>query len=165
MRFALVGSQVGDCASGRDCKAGYEKHRVCTCRHSSANTLGELAKVVCQACLPDVFVGSTYQVGISKRLASVRVNHGVGVVCASVISSDEVPSGSRITGAGARRKTGWLGHGAGVGCNVMRILRGKGLLQEVRPEAVEGDSNAVDVFNIVVQLTDMKMDRQRHCRR
>ena len=70
MRFGLVGSdagnklQVGDCASGRDCELGYEKYRVCTCRHYSANTLVEPAKVVCQACLPDVLVGATLQVGI-----------------------------------------------------------------------------------------------------
>ena len=43
---------------------------------------------------------------IFKGLASIRVYHGVGVVCAAVLSSDEVPSGSRITGAGARRKRG-----------------------------------------------------------
>ena len=101
--------------------------------------------------------------GIFKRLASVRVNHGVGVVCAAVISSNEVPSGSRITGAGDRRKTGWLGHGTGVCCNIMRLLRGKGLLLAVRPEAVAGDSNGVDVVTIVVRINDMKMDRQRHC--
>ena len=52
---------------------------------------------------------------IFKVMTTVSVDHGVGVVCAAVLSSDEVPSGSRITGAGARRKTGWLGHGAGVG--------------------------------------------------
>ena len=68
----------------------------------------------------------------------------------------------RITGAGARRKTGWLGHGAGVGCNVMQILRGKGLLLAVRPEAVAGDSNGVDVVTIVVTIDDMKIDRHRH---
>ena len=119
MRFCLVGSdagntfRVGDCASGRDCGAGYEKYRVCTCRHSSANNLGEPAKVIRQACLPDVLVGATHQVGIFKRLASVHVYHGVGMVCVAVLSSDEVLSGSRIMGAGARRRTGWLGHGAG----------------------------------------------------
>ena len=58
-------------------------------------------------------------------MESVRVNHGVGVVCAAVLGSDNVPSGSRITGNGAGRKTGWLGHGTGVGCNVMRLLLGK----------------------------------------
>ena len=171
MRFGLVGSdagnksRLGDFASGRDCGAGYEKYRVCTCRHFSANTLGKSAKVFYQACLPDVLVRATHQVGIFKRLASVRVNHGVGVVCAVVLSSDEVPSGSRITGAGARRKIGLLVHGAGVGYNVMRILRGKGLLLAVRPEAVAEDSNGVDVVTIVVWLDDTKMDRQRHCRR
>ena len=40
---------------------------------------------------------------------------------------------------------GWLGHGAGVGYNVMRLLRGKGSLLAVQPEAVAGDSNSVDV--------------------
>ena len=103
--------------------------------------------------------------GIFKRLASVRVNHGVGVVCEAVLSSNEVPSGTRITGAGARRKTGWLGHGTGVCCNIMGLLRGKGLLLAVQPEAVAGDSNSVDVVTIVVRLDGMKMDRQRHCRR
>ena len=87
------------------------------------------------------------------------------MVFAAVLSINEVPSGSRITGAGASRKMGWLGHGAGVGCNVMRILCDKGLLLAVRPEAVAGDSNSVDVFTIVVRLDEMKMDRQRHCRR
>ena len=54
------------------------------------------------------------------------------MVCAAVLSGDEVPSGLRITGAGAGRKTVWLGHVAGVGCNVMRLLRGKGLFLAVR---------------------------------
>ena len=112
MHFGIVGSdagnksRVGDCASGRDCGAGYEKYRVCTCRNSSANTLGEPAKVVCQACIPYVLVGATYQVGIFKRLASVRVDHGVSVVCAAVLSGGEVLSGLHITGAGAGRKRG-----------------------------------------------------------
>ena len=88
MHFGLVGSdagnklRVGDCASVRDCRAGYEKYRFCTCWNSRANTLGEPAKVVCQACIPDVLVGAMLQVGIFKRLASVCVDHGVGVVCA-----------------------------------------------------------------------------------
>ena len=51
---------------------------------------------------------------IFKGLAIVRVDHGVGMVCAAMLSSDEVLSGSYIPGADARRKTGWLGHGAGV---------------------------------------------------
>ena len=85
------------------------------------------------------------------------------MVCAAVLSSDEVPSGSRITGAGARRKTGWLGHGAGVGCNVMRLLRGKGSFLAVRLEAVAGDSNSVDVDSIAVRLDDMRMDGQICC--
>ena len=51
---------------------------------------------------------------IFKGLASVRVNHGVGVVCAAVLSSNEVLSGSGISGAGSRKKMGWLGHGAGM---------------------------------------------------
>ena len=63
---------------------------------------------------------------------------GVGVVFVAVRSSDEVPSGLCITGSGARRKTGWLGHGAGVSCNVIRLLRSKGLLLAVRQEAVAG---------------------------
>ena len=100
---------------------------------------------------------------IFKGLASVRVDHGVGVGCAAVISSDEVLSGSRIFGASARRKTGWLGHGAGVSCNIMRLLRGKGLLMAVRPEAVAGDSSGVDFVTVVVRLDDMQMHRQRHC--
>ena len=103
--------------------------------------------------------------GIFERLASVRVDHSVGVVCAAVLSIDEVPSGLRITGAGARRKTGWLVHGAGVCCNIMGLLRGKGLLLAVQPEAVAGESNGVNVVTIMVRLNDMKMDRQRHCRR
>ena len=77
------------------------------------------------------------------------------MVCAAVLSSNEVLSGSRIPGAGARRKTGWLGHGAGVCCNIVRPLRGKGLLLAVRPEAVVGDSNVVDVVTIVVRIDDM----------
>ena len=97
--------------------------------------------------------------------ASVRVDHDVCVVCAAVLSSDEVPSGSRITGAGAGIKTGWLDHGASVGCNVMQLLRGKGSLLAVRPEAVAGDSNGVDVVTIVVRLDGMKMYGQGHCRR
>ena len=91
------------------------------------------------------------------RLASVRVDHGVGMVFASVLSSDEVPSGLRITGSGARRKTGWLCHGAGVGCNVMRLLHRKGSFLAVRPEAVAGDSNGVNFVTIVVRIDDMKM--------
>ena len=87
------------------------------------------------------------------------------MVCAAVLSSDKVPSGSRIMRTGAGRKTGWLGHGAGVSCNIMRLLRGKGLLLAVQPEAVAGDSNSVDVDSIAVRLDDMRMDRQRHYRR
>ena len=34
---------------------------------------------------------------------------------------------------------GWLGYGAGVCYNIMRLLRGKGLLLAVQPEAVAGD--------------------------
>ena len=100
-----------------------------------------------------------------KGLASVRVDHGVGVVCAEVLSSDEVLSGSRIPTAGARRKTGWLGHGAGVCCNIMRLLRGKELLLAVQPEAVEGDISGVNFVTMVFRLDDMQMHRQRHCRR
>ena len=60
---------------------------------------------------------------------------------------------------------GWLGHGAGVGCNVMRILRGEGSLLAVRLEAVAGESNGVYVVTIVVRLDDMKMYGQRHYQR
>ena len=102
---------------------------------------------------------------IFKGLASVCVDHGVGVVCAAVLSSNEVLSGSSISGAGDRRKTGWLVHGAGVCCNIMRLLRGKGLLLAVRPEAVAGDSSGVNFFTLVVRLNDMQMHRQRHCQR
>ena len=102
---------------------------------------------------------------IFKGLASVCVNHGVGVGCAAVLGSDEVLSGSRIPEAGARKKTGWLGHGAGVCCNIMRLLRGKGLFLAVRPEAVAGESSGVDFVTVMVRLDDMQMHRQRHCQR
>ena len=125
--------------------------------------MGESAKVVCWACLPDVLVGATHQMRIFKGLSSVRVDHSVDVVCAAVLSSDEVPSGSRITGTSAGRNTGWMGHGTGVGCNLMRLLHGKGSLLAVRPDAVAGDSNGVDVVTISVRLDEMKMDSQRHC--
>ena len=62
----------------------------------------------------------------------------------AVLSRNEVLSGSGISGAGSRRKKGWMGHGAGVCCNIMRLLRGKELLLAVRPEAVAGDSSGVD---------------------
>ena len=87
------------------------------------------------------------------------------MVCAVVLGSDKVPSGSCITGTGAGRKTGWMGHGAGVGYNIMRLLRGKGLLLAVQPEAVAGDSNSVNVVTIAVRIYDMKMVGQKHCRR
>ena len=87
------------------------------------------------------------------------------MVCAAVLSSNEVLSGLGISGSGSRRKTGWRGHGAGVSGNIMRLLHGKGLLLAVRPEAVAGYSNGVDVVTIVVRINDMKMDRKRHCRR
>ena len=80
---------------------------------------------------------------IFKGLASIRVNHGVVVVSTAVLSRNEVLIGLRISGASARRKIGWLGHGAGVYCNIMRLLRGKGLLLVVRTEAVAGDSSGV----------------------
>ena len=102
---------------------------------------------------------------IFKGLASVRVNHGVGMFCAAVLSSDEVLSGSRISGDGARRETGWLVHGAGVCCNIMGLLSGKGLLMAVRPKAVAGDSSGVDFVTLVVRLDDMQMHRRRHCQR
>ena len=68
--------------------------------------MGESAKIVCWACLPDVLVGATHQTRIFKGLASVRVDHGVGVVCAAVLGSNEVLSGLGISGAGSRRKRG-----------------------------------------------------------
>ena len=77
------------------------------------------------------------------------------MVCVAVLSSDDVLNGSRIPGAGARRKTGRLGHGAGVCCNIIRLLRGKGLLLEVRTESVAGDSSGVDFVTVVVRLDDM----------
>ena len=80
---------------------------------------------------------------IFKGLASICVDHGVGVVCAEVLSSNDVLSCLGILGAGSRRKTGRLGHGAGVRCNIMRLLRSKMLLLAVRPEAVAGDSIGV----------------------
>ena len=87
------------------------------------------------------------------------------MVCAAVLSSNEVLSGLGILGAGSRRKMGWLGHGAGVSCNIMRLLRGKMLLLVVRPEAVAGDNSGVDFFTLVVRLADMQMHRRRHCQR
>ena len=102
---------------------------------------------------------------IFKELASIRVDHDVGVVCEAMLSSNEVLSGWGISGAGSRRKTGWLGLCTGVCCNIMRLLRGKGLLLAVRPEAVAGDSSGVDTFTLVVRLDDMKMHRRRHCQR
>ena len=81
------------------------------------------------------------------------------MVYAVVLSSVEVPSGLRTTGTGARIKTGWLGHGAGVVYNVMRLLRGKGSLLAVELKAVAGDSNGVAVVNIVVRINVMNMVR------
>ena len=94
---------------------------------------------------------------IFKGLASICVDHSVGVVFAAVLSRNEVLIGLRISGASARRKIGWLGHGAGVYCNIMRLLRGKGLFMALRPEAVAGDSSGVDFVTMVVQLDDMQM--------
>ena len=113
----------------------------------------------------DVFVRATHKMIIFKGLSSIRVDHGVGMVCAAVLSSNEVLSGLGISGAGSRRKTGWLGYGAGVCCNIMRLLRVKGLLLEVRPEALAGDRSGVDFFTLVVRLNDMQIHRQRHCQR
>ena len=93
---------------------------------------------------------------IFKVLASFCVDHSVGVVCAAVLSRYEVLSGSRIPGASARRKMGWLGHGAGVCCNIMRLLRGKGLLMAVRPEAVAEDISGMDFVTMVVRLGGMQ---------
>ena len=83
----------------------------------------------------------------------------------SVLGSYKVPSGLRKTGTGTGRKAGWLGNGTGVGCNVMRLLLSKRLLLAVRPEAVSGDSNGVNVFAIVVRLNEVGLDGQRHPRR
>ena len=80
------------------------------------------------------------------------------MVCVAVLGSNKVPSGSHITGTGARRKTGWLGNGAGLGCNVMRLLRGKGSLLTMQPQSVAGNSNGIGVVTIVVRLDDMRMD-------
>ena len=102
---------------------------------------------------------------IFKGLDSVRVDHGVGMVCAAVLSSNEVLSGLDISGAGSRRKTGCLGHGASVCCNIMRLLRGKGFLLAVIPEAVAGDSSGVYFFTLLVRLAYMQMHRRRHCQR
>ena len=82
-----------------------------------------------------------------------------------MLGSNKVPSGSRITETGAGRKTGWLGNGIGVACNVMWLLRVKEFLLVVQPEAVAGDINGVDVVNILVQVNDMRMDGQRHRQR
>ena len=46
----------------------------------------------------------------------------------------------------------------------MRLMRGKGLLLAVRPEAVAEDSNGVDVVTIAVRLDDMKVVGLRHFR-
>ena len=102
---------------------------------------------------------------IFKGLASVRVDHGVGVVCVAMLSSDKVLSGLRILGAGASKNTGWLGHGAGVCCNIMRLLRGKWLFLAVRPEAVAGDSSSINFVTLVFRLDDIQMHRQRHYHR
>ena len=87
------------------------------------------------------------------------------MVFVAVLSSNEVVSGSGISGSGSRRKTGWLGHGAGVCCNIMRLLRGKGLVLVVLPEAVAGDSSGIYFFTVVVLLDDIQMHRRRHCQR
>ena len=80
------------------------------------------------------------------------------MVCATVLGSYKVPSGSHKTGTGTGQKSGWLGNGTGVVCNVMRILLGKRPFLTVRPEAVAGDSNVVNVFDIVVWLDEVGLD-------
>ena len=75
----------------------------------------------------------------------------------ALLVSDKVPSGSRITGTGAGQKMGWLGHSTGVSCTVMRVLLDKRPFLEVRPEAVVGDSNSVDVVAIVVQIDEVRI--------
>ena len=102
---------------------------------------------------------------IFKGFSSVCVDHSVGMLCAEVFSSNEVLSCLGILGAGSRRKTGGLGHGAGVCCNIMQLLRGQGLLLVVRPEVVAGDRSGVDFFTLVVWLDKMQMHRRRHCQR
>ena len=76
-----------------------------------------------------------------------------------------MPSGSQKTGTGTGRKSGWLGNGTGVGCNVMRLLLGKRPLLAVRLYAVAGDSNGVDVVSIVVWIDEFGLDSQRQPRR
>ena len=75
-----------------------------------------------------------------------------------MLGSYKVLSGSRKTGTGTGRKAVWLGNGTGVGCNVMRLLLGKMLLLAVRPEAVAGDRNGVNVVAIVVWIDEVGLD-------
>ena len=76
-----------------------------------------------------------------------------------VLSSDKVPIGSHKTGTVAGRKSGWLGNVTDVGCNVLHLLLVKRPLLEVQPEAIEGDSNGLDVVAIVVCLDAVGLDR------
>ena len=66
-------------------------------------------------------------------MASDCVDHGVGMVCALVLGSDKVPSGSHKMGTETVQKAGSLGNGTGVGCNVMRPLIGKRPFLAVQP--------------------------------
>ena len=84
------------------------------------------------------------------------------MVFALVLGSYKVPSGSRKAVIVTRQNAGWLGNGTGVGCNLMRLLLGKRSFLVVRPEAVAGYSNRVNVVTIVVQLDEVGLDRQRH---
>ena len=80
-----------------------------------------------------------------------------------MLVSDKVPIGSRKTGTGTGQI--WLGNGTGVGCNVMRLLLGKRPVLAVRPEAVAGDCNGVDVVAIVVWLDEVGLDGKCHPQR
>ena len=87
------------------------------------------------------------------------------MVCVLVLGSDKVLSGLRKTGTGSGRKSGWLVNGTGVGCNAMRILLDKKPLLAVRPEAVAGESNGVNVVAFVVRLDEFGLVGQRYPRR
>ena len=87
------------------------------------------------------------------------------MVCASVLASYKVLSGSRQTGTGTRQKTGWMENVTGIGCNVMRFLLGKRLFLEVRLQLVAGGSNGVNVVAIVVRLDEVGQDGKSHPQR
>ena len=87
------------------------------------------------------------------------------MVCASLLGSYKMPSGLGKTGTGTGQKAGWLGNATGVGCNLMLFLLGKRPLLGVRPEAVAGYRNGVNVVAIVVRIDEVGLDGQRHPRR